>query len=244
VKHLFPPLLPKEGLQPPVLAVVAHPDDEVISCGAMLAWHRAAGHPVTVVHMTDGGAGDPDGRFGEIAQLRRAEGREALARLGVHNLRSVGLPDGELPEHAAEVAAELRSLFEMVAPRTVYTFFFGESHRDHRAVSEALVTTADALPEDCRVLLFGVNQPVPGATMFDVTDLIEQKQHALAAFASQLAYNDFALKIRHRDHAATVNIEDPAVQYAESFADLRPGDLAAVRDHVRGVYHYLFRETR
>ena len=40
MNHLFPPLLPKEQLQAPVLVIVAHPDDEVIAAGAMLAWHR------------------------------------------------------------------------------------------------------------------------------------------------------------------------------------------------------------
>ena len=32
---------------------------------------------------------------------------------------------------------------------------------------------------------------VVGGTMFDCSELMEQKQHALAAYQSQLAYNDF-----------------------------------------------------
>ncbi len=242
MNHLFPPLLPKEDLQGPVLAVAAHPDDEVIACGAMLCWHREAGHDVTVLHMTDGDEGDPDQKFDDIAAVRRAEGREALARLGVTNVRSQKLPDGQLPEHLDEVQAHLHAAFQELQPKTLYSFFFTEAHRDHRAVSHAVVRAASHLPKDCRVLLFGVNQVVTGGTMFDVTGYMDKKQHALAAFQSQLAYNDFKEKILHRDHAATVNVEDPAVQYAELFSDLRPDQLRDCLDKVEPAYRYLLKD--
>ena len=228
--HLFPPLLPKEALQGPVLVLAAHPDDEVISCGGMLAWHRSVGHRVVVAHATDGARGDPGGRFGDGAALRRAEGREALTRLGVDELQSLGFPDGELPEHRAALSGRLRALMTAIAPRTVYSFWFAESHRDHRALAFAMVDASDALARDCRCLLFGVNQVVSGATLFDVGAFESRKQHALSAFTTQLAYNDWREKILHRDHSMTVNIEDPAIQYAEVFADLRPAELAPVRD--------------
>lgn len=243
MKHLFPPLLPKEALQPPVLAIAAHPDDEVIACGAMLAWHRRAGHAVRVLHCTDGARGDPDGRYDDIAAVRRREGIEALRRLGVDDVVGLGLPDGELPEHVGPLAARLREQFERYAPRTLYSFFFTEAHRDHRALARTVAACADALPTDCRVLLFGVNQVVCGGTMFDVSGLMEVKQHALSAFASQLAYNDWRAKILGRDHAATVNVEDPTVQHAELFCDVRPHELPGLADSVEAVFRRLLRDA-
>ncbi len=242
MRHLFPPLLPKDALEPPVLALAAHPDDEVIACGGMLAWHRAQGHRVVVAHLTDGAAGDPDAHHADIRAVRRAEGREALRRLGVDEVRALEFPDGQLPERLDGVTAAVRALFEEVAPRTLYSFFFTEAHRDHRAVAVATAEAAQALPEDCRCLLFGVNQVVVGGTMFDIGAFVEQKQSALAAFTSQLAYNDFQEKIRHRDHAATVNVEDCAVQYAELFADLRPSELVSVRAMAEPLYRRLLRD--
>lgn len=242
MNHLFPPLLPKEDLQPPVLVIAAHPDDEVIPAGAMLAWHRDQGHPVTVLHVTDGAQGDPDGRFGDICETRRREGREALQRLGVTDVRALGFPDGELPENLTALQDPIRAAIQEIQPKTLYSFFFTEAHRDHRAVSHAVTSAADALPDDCRCLLFGVNQVVVGGTMFDVTDYMDRKQHALAAFESQLAYNDFRLKILHRDNAATVNIEDPTIQYAELFADLRPHELAPTLTMAETLYRHLLRD--
>lgn len=242
MNHLFPPLLPKEELDGPVLVVAAHPDDEVIACGAMLCWHRKQGHQVTVLHMTDGAQGDPDHRFADIKSVRRNEGREALARLGVDDVRSVDLPDGELPEHLDDVTAHVEAAVSELEPKTLYSFFFTEAHRDHRAVSHAIVRAAGSLPPHCRVLLFGVNQVVCGGVMFDVTAYMDKKQRALAAFESQLAYNDFKEKILHRDHAATVNVEDAAVQYAELFADLRPDQLQPCLRKVEPAYRFLLKD--
>ncbi len=243
MKHLFPPLLAKEDLQAPVLALAAHPDDEVIACGAMLAWHRQQGHAVTVAHMTDGAQGDPSGKFSDIAELRRKEGREALRRLGVEDVRSMGFPDGQLPAMLAEISSAIGGLVDEIKPRTIYSFFFTESHRDHRAVSHALSANADRMRDDCRCLLYGVNQVVVGGSMFEVGAFMDQKQHALAAFASQLEYNNFAEKTLHRDHAATVNVEDSTVQYAELFADLRPEELERAKDLADPLYRFLLRDS-
>lgn len=239
MKHLFPPLLAKQDLQPPVLVLAAHPDDEVIACGGMLAWHRQQGHAVMVVHMTDGAQGDPAGKFGDIAEIRRKEGREALRRLGVKDVRSLDFPDGQLPELQAEISSAIGGLIAEIEPCTIYSFFFAESHRDHRAVSHALCANANKMRPDCRCLLYGVNQVVVAGSMFEVGAFMQQKQHALAAFASQLAYNNFAEKTLHRDHAATVNVEDPAVQYAELFADLLPADLQRAKELTDPLIHFL-----
>jgi LmbE family N-acetylglucosaminyl deacetylase len=242
VKHLFPPLLPKEALQPPVLAIAAHPDDEVIACGAMLAWHRRQGHPVRVIHCTDGAAGDPHGRYADIAAQRQREGEEALRRLGVDDVVRLGLPDGELPERLDLLEQRLRAELTRAAPRTLYSFFFTEAHRDHRAVARAVARCAGVLMSDTRVLLYGVNQVVCGGIMFDVTGLMDVKQHALAAFESQLTYNDWRSKILGRDHAATVNVEHPSVQHAELFCDLQPSELAATCDAVEAVFRRLLQD--
>jgi LmbE family N-acetylglucosaminyl deacetylase len=226
MKHLFCPLLPKDQLRPPVLALAAHPDDEVIGAGGLLAWHGLQGHPVTVVHMTDGAQGDPGSREGDIRAVRRREGEEALRRLRLSPPRHWDLPDGGLPERLPEITARLRLLFAEVRPATLYSFWFGEAHRDHRAVAAATVQAADALPRDCRCLLFGVNQVPPGGTLFDTTDVYPHKRRACEAYASQLAYIDFAKLSEHRDRAATVNIDVGGVTYAELYADLRPDQLA------------------
>lgn len=225
MRDLFSPLLPKDDLRAPVLALAAHPDDEVIGAGGLLAWHGRQGHAVTVVHMTDGALGDPSDRDCDIRATRRREGVEALARLGLEAPQHWDLPDGGLPGRLDEIADRLRELFAAVRPAILYSFWFGEGHRDHRAVAAATVRAAGALPEECRCLLFGVNQVPAGGALFDTTDVYLRKRHALAAYRSQLAYIDLVGLSEHRDRAATVNLDIGGVTHAELYADLRPDQL-------------------
>lgn len=242
MKHLFSPLLPKSTLQAPVLALAAHPDDEIIGAGGLLAFHGSRKDAITVVHMSDGAAGDPGSREGDIRAVRRAEGAEALHRLGISDLRHWDLPDGALHEHQDEIIKRLRALLAEVKPRTLYSFFFTEAHRDHRTVADAVASVADAIPPECRCLLFGVNQVVPGGTLFDTTDTYGAKRHAVEAYRSQLAYIDLPGLSEHRDRAATVNLDVPGVQYAELYADLRPDQLMRARDLCAPLYRLLLKD--
>jgi LmbE family N-acetylglucosaminyl deacetylase len=227
MKHLFSPLLPRDPLQGPVLVLAAHPDDEVIGAGSMLAWHAARGHAVTVVHATDGAQGDPNNRENDIRAVRRREGQEALARLGLPAPRHWDLPDGELPEHLAALTARIAAVMQEIRPKTLYSFHAGEAHRDHRAIAAATAAAAAALPADCRCLLYGVNFVPPGGTLFDVTDMYPRCYRALQAYASQNAYIDLPGMSEHRGRAATVNLDIPGVLYGEMFLDLAPHELAA-----------------
>jgi len=242
MKHLFSPLLPRDPLRPPVLVLAAHPDDEVIGAGGMLAWHARQGHAVTVVHATDGAKGDPAARENDICAVRRAEGTEALRRLGIGAPQHWDLPDGELPEHLPALTSRLRTLFADVQPRTLYSFWFGEAHRDHRAVAAATAMAAEALPADCRCLLYGVNHVVPGGTLFDTTDTYPAKYRALQAYASQNVYIDLPGMSEHRDRAATVNLDIGGVLHGEMFADLQRAELPAARALADALQRLLLRD--
>ncbi len=243
MKHLFSPLLPRDPLQGPVLVLAAHPDDEVIGAGAMLAWHAQRGHAVTVVHATDGAKGDPGAREHDIRAVRRAEGIEALARLGVGAPRHWDLPDGDLPEHLAALTERVAAVMREVQPKTLYSFHAGEAHRDHRAIAAATAAAAHALPADCRCLLYGVNFVPPGGTLFDVTDTYPRCYRALQAYASQNAYIDLPGMSEHRCRAATVNLDIPGVLYGEMFLDLRPGELAEAHALQDRLHRFVQRET-
>lgn len=243
MKHLFSPLLPRDPLQGPVLVLAAHPDDEVIGAGSMLAYHASRGHAVTVVHATDGAKGDPGNLAHDIRAVRRAEGKEALARLGLGEARHWDLPDGELPEHLADLTARIVAVMKEVQPRTLYSFHAGEAHRDHRAIAAATAAASQALPTDCRCLLYGVNFVPPGGTLFDVTDFYPRCYRALQAYGSQNAYIDLPGMSEHRCRAATVNLDIPGVLYGELFVDLRPGELAEVHAMQDRLHRRIQRET-
>ena len=243
MKHLFSPMLPRDPIQGPVLVLAAHPDDEVIGCGGLLAWHAQRGHPIVVVHATDGARGDPNQRTDDICAVRRREGQEALARLGVGAPRHWDLPDGELPEHLGELTARIVAVVQEVRPGTLYSFHAGEAHRDHRALAAATAAAADALPGACRCLLYGVNHVPPGGTLFDTTDTYPRKHHALQVYASQNVYIDLPCLCEHRDRANTVNVDIGGVMFGELFLDLKPSELAAAHALQDRLHRLVQRET-
>lgn len=130
-----------------LLGIWAHPDDEsYLSAGLMDRTIRAGGH-VTIVALTDGEAGFPadDPRSTRRRRRqRRAELTAAMAAIGVHDVRFLGLPDGGLAEQPEQrVQRSLRALIADICPDVVVTFGPDgiTGHDDHVACSR-LVTEA------------------------------------------------------------------------------------------------------
>ena len=83
-----------------ILVVAAHPDDEILGCGGVLARHAAEGDTVHVLIVAEGATArdserDPRGRKPELTALRAAASRAAAA-IGAEEPRILGLPDNRL----------------------------------------------------------------------------------------------------------------------------------------------------
>ncbi|HET6204993.1 MAG TPA: PIG-L deacetylase family protein [Planctomycetota bacterium] len=231
--HCFPPLLDKSALPARVLVFAPHPDDEVLGCGGMIAWHRRRGDALKVLQATDGAGGDPKGKFGNVAALRRAEIAEALAVLGVREHESLDLPDGTLAE-VPDLAERLRVRLEAFRPLLVYAPSPLEAHADHRALAGA-VCAALRGRSPLRVHWFGVNSPVVANVLYDVTETMPAKLEAAAKFRSQIAYNDLVGKVTAVNRAATVNVDLPEVLYVEPYTALPSGALEEVAGRIAAL---------
>ncbi|BBZ74022.1 PIG-L deacetylase family protein [Mycobacterium paraseoulense] len=124
-----------------LVVVAAHPDDETLGLGAMVAQLVAAGVDVRVVSVSDGGAAQPgatlSGRI-RLATTRRYELRRAAAALGVAPPMRLGLPDGELADHEDRLAESLAGVLRTAGPDTwCAATWRGDGHPDHEAVGRA-----------------------------------------------------------------------------------------------------------
>jgi LmbE family N-acetylglucosaminyl deacetylase len=138
-----------------LMCVLAHPDDESLGTGGVLAKYAREGIGTYVVTATRGERGRFDDKgtkpgLDVVGRTREAELRAAAHELGVTELMLLDYIDGDLdradPVKAAEtIAAHIRR----VQPQVVVTFdpYGAYGHPDHIAISQlaaaAIVRAAD-----------------------------------------------------------------------------------------------------
>ena len=132
------PVLEVDGW-PSVAVVAAHPDDEVLGVGGLLAMTAAAGARIRLVAVTDGEASHPgldQTAADELAECRAAETVTALAELGAPvEIVRLRMPDTRLARREAELRDRLTELVAgfgvCLAP------WDGDLHADHEAAGRA-----------------------------------------------------------------------------------------------------------
>ena len=153
-----------------LLAVLAHPDDESLACGGLLAWCAHLGAEVSLLCMTRGehGQGADD-----VGRTRQRELEGATRVLGISAVTLLAHEDGMLSWLPADT---LRSAIEQEIrarqPEVLITFDADGLywHPDHIAVHE-LATTVVAMLGDAAPALYYVSMP-PGS-MRGVVDHVE-----------------------------------------------------------------------
>lgn len=175
-----------------VLAVMAHPDDAELLCGGTLIKSVDAGERVGVLDLTAGEMGSAGSR-----EVRAREAERAAEIMGLAVRRCAGLPDAGLENdsHTRHVVVEhIRAL----RPRVVVTHWKVGRHRDHRLCSEIVRDAcfltglkkldAEGPPFRPEKLVYATafrEDAEPPSFVVDVTDQMDRRRAALAAYASQ-----------------------------------------------------------
>jgi len=188
-----------------LVVVVAHPDDEVLGCGGLIANHAAHGLGVHVVCVADGvtsrhGATEVDAERREQECLRAL--RVLIGLPGrVTFLRHADQRLGTMP--VAVLADRIRYEIDQHGPsvQTVVTHWIGDLNQDHRVVAEAtlLALRPDRVPQD--LAIYGCEVPETtriGAQAFCPTTYVElspaiqtRKELAMQEYGSEVRSDGF-----------------------------------------------------
>ena len=129
-----------------LVVVAAHPDDETLGAGGLMATAAAGGVPVRLVVCTNGEASHPDSPTHPpeaLARLRREEVRAAFAEVAPDgDLVLLDLPDGDLAAHEEALATTLVDDLGDARSTLVVAPWRADGHPDHEAAGRAAATAA------------------------------------------------------------------------------------------------------
>lgn len=135
--------LPRLALPPQhttIVLLAAHPDDESLGAGGMIASAIAAGHRLTVLVASDGEGSHPDAvsiEADQLRQVRRAEVADAMDTLDSSiELVLLGLPDGRLADQQAAIGQAVLNALG-TGPAWLLTPWQDDGHPDHAACDQA-----------------------------------------------------------------------------------------------------------
>ena len=180
-----------------LLAVFAHPDDESLASGGLLALAAEHGARVTVLSLTRGELRRSAAEGGHDAGgAVRARELEAAGRvLGVHESRTLGYRDGCLPwEDAGAIERDVEDAIARAAATIVVTFDEDGLywHPDHVATHQRVTAAVRAMGERAPALFY-VTMP-PGA----MAGVGERARHPSGGLRRQRAAGDASARLPRR----------------------------------------------
>ena len=222
-----------------ILIEAAHPDDEVLGCGASAAKWAEAGKEVHVVILAEGAtsrdfARNPESRIEELSALEKSA-QSAGKILGVTSVRLLNFPDNRMDSvDRLEVIKIVEKQIELVKPETVVTHHSGDINIDHQITHQAVVTACRPQPRESvrRLLAFEVPsstewQPPDSAPSFrpnwfeDVSKTLERKLQALEIYAEEMRTWPHSRSLQAVEHLARWRGSSVGCEAAEAFILLR-----------------------
>ena len=203
-----------------ILVVEPHPDDGATRAGGTIAKMVREGNEACFLTITDGEKGSMDREITSpeiLREIARKEALEACRILGVREDFFLGYPNHDVtPDLEKELRMRITEVIRKIKPQIVMTYdpyALYEPNPDHRTVAFATYDAATFsqhhldFPEQIQKglqphlvdELWFFNSPSPDYTV-DVTDFIQTKAKAMAAYATPM--NSMLEEARQRLHAA------------------------------------------
>lgn len=212
-----------------ILVIAAHPDDEVLGCGASMAKHTAMNDIVQVVFMADGMGSRQENK--ELVKQRYKASIRALQVLNCSEPRVLGFPDNQLDSvPLLKIVKKLEEVILSFKPCTIYTHHYGDLNIDHQITHRAVMTACRPQPH------FGVKEiysfEVVSSTYWqsqsmgyffnpnyfiDVSKFIDLKIKALKCYEDEMREAPHARSYEAVRNLATWRGMSVGVQCAEAF---------------------------
>ena len=208
-----------------VLIIVAHPDDEVLGCGATIAKHIQNGDKAQVVFLTDGFSSR------ENSSNRDSSAYKVSEILGCEEPIFLNLPDNQLDAiPLLKIVKKVEKVIENFQPSVVYTHHIGDLNIDHQITHKAVMTACRPQPNFCvkEIYSFEVlsathwQSPSMGNAFIpnyfvDVSGFMDNKIKALQCYDGEMRDPPHARSYKSVENLAKFRGSLAGIKFAEAF---------------------------
>ena len=222
-----------------VHVIAAHPDDEVLGCGGVIAKHVIQGDEVHVLILAEGITSrgekrDHKNRKTELSELSKSA-NEAHRILGSTSLKMLDFPDNRMDSVDLLDIIKVIEL-EIIEKKTdtIYTHHQGDLNIDHRLTHQAVVTACRPVPEQevYRIINFEIPSSTEWQTptsesafvpncFVNITDTLKLKLNALKAYEGEMREWPHSRSIQALEHLARWRGASSGFDAAEAFMIIR-----------------------
>lgn len=220
-----------------ILVIAAHPDDEVLGCGATIAKHTSKGDEVHVLILGQGvmsrttGANKDKERDNKkkLTQLKQ-QAQSAANILGVKALYLHDFPDNSFDTVSLlEIVKVIESYKERIKPSIVYTHHFGDLNIDHRLTFQAVAAAFRPIGAEktkkilCFEILSSSEWFRKGSDVFipnyyvDVNSTLKKKLDALGAYHDEIRDFPHPRSLKAVEALSLVRGSEVGFHHAEAF---------------------------
>ena len=124
-----------------IAAIFAHPDDEILGCGATLSKYSQSGSDVNVLLLSNGYSSRDRNNFSKDEFDKQIS--KSLKKIGCSSIIKCDFPDNKMDSvPLLEIVKKIENFIFRFNPDAIFTHFFGDLNIDHRIVYNAVLTAA------------------------------------------------------------------------------------------------------
>ncbi|WP_078126008.1 PIG-L deacetylase family protein [Leptospira alexanderi] len=154
-----------------ILTVAAHPDDEILGCGATMARLSEEGYEIHILILAEGltsreNTRDRNSKLKELGELSQTASK-ASEVIGAKSIEVLDFPDNRMDSiDRLDVIKVIERKIQEIRPQIIFTHYKNDLNIDHRVTSDSVITACRPYPKQVVKELYFFE--VPSSTEWQV----------------------------------------------------------------------------